>query len=122
MKKYVEKQMTKLRAAHLLIKHQESRNPISRRTGQSTSNITREMAVTELREWLRRIKSGEITFEEAASQRSDCGSYRDGGDLGLFGPGEMMKPFEDATRALAVGEISDVVHTDSGCHIIKRLA
>ena len=45
-----------------------------------------------------------------------------GGDLGEFGRGMMQKPFEDATYALAVGELSDVVDTDSGVHIILRTA
>ena len=114
--------MSKVRASHLLIKHGGSRNPVSRRTGQSTANVTRDQAVAELLQWQARIASGEITFEAAAAQRSDCGSFREGGDLGFFGPGEMMKPFEDATRALQVGEVSGVVDTDSGVHLIKRLA
>ncbi|KEG08819.1 peptidylprolyl isomerase [Trypanosoma grayi] len=112
----------KLRAAHLLIKFSGSRNPVSRRTGQSTAGVTYEAALAELQEWAKKISDGQITFEEAASQRSDCGSCRSGGDLGPFGPGEMMKPFEDAVRALQVGQISGVVQTDSGLHIIKRLA
>lgn len=111
-----------LRASHLLIKHQGSRNPVSRRTGQSTANVTREAANAELTQWLNKIKAGEITFADAAKARSDCGSFQNGGDLGVFGPGEMMKAFEDGTRALAVGEISGIVETDSGSHIILRTA
>ncbi|KAG8341309.1 PPIC type PPIASE domain [Trypanosoma vivax] len=112
----------KLRAAHLLIKYEGSRNPTSRRTGSSTLGITREKAIEELKEWASRIKNGEVTFEYAARQRSDCGSFGSEGDLGFFGPGEMMQPFEDAVRALKVGEVSDIVETDSGFHLIKRLA
>eukprot|EP00758_Cryptobia_borreli_P008484 Tbor_TRINITY_DN5393_c4_g3::TRINITY_DN5393_c4_g3_i1::g.4791::m.4791/K09578/PIN1; peptidyl-prolyl cis-trans isomerase NIMA-interacting 1 len=109
-----------LRASHLLIKHQGSRNPVSRRTNVSTANVTREAAIAELTQILSDIKAGKVTFEAAAFARSDCGSYVKHGDLGEFGPGEMMKAFEDATRALSVGEISDIVETDSGSHIIKR--
>lgn len=69
-----------------------------------------------------RIRKGEISFEDAAKQRSDCGSCAQGGDLGFFGRGDMQKPFEDASFALKVGEISGIVDTDSGVHIIKRLA
>ncbi|XP_050340460.1 uncharacterized protein LOC126766793 [Bactrocera neohumeralis] len=111
-----------LRAEHLLIKFNGSRNPVSRRTGASTSNVSYQEALEELSRWLKDIQDGKLTFEEAAQARSDCGSFAKGGDLGFFGPGEMMKPFEDAVRSLRVGEISGVVQTDSGLHIIKRLA
>ena len=68
------------------------------------------------------IVSGESTFEELASQFSDCSSAKRGGDLGPFGRGAMQKPFEDASYALQVGEMSETVWTDSGVHIIKRVA
>ena len=42
--------------------------------------------------------------------------------IGEFGRGQMQKPFEDATYSLKVGEISDIVDTDSGVHIIQRTA
>lgn len=47
-------------------------------------------------------------------------SARQGGDLGYFGRGQMQAPFEEASFALAVGEMSDIVDTDSGVHIILR--
>ncbi|EAN92940.1 peptidyl-prolyl cis-trans isomerase/rotamase [Trypanosoma cruzi] len=111
-----------IRAAHLLIKFDGSRNCVSHRTGKSTADLTYDAALAELKQWAKRIADGEITFEDAARQRSDCGSYNSGGDLGFFGPGVMMKPFEDAARSLNVGEVSGVVRTESGLHIIKRLA
>lgn len=53
-------------------------------------------------------------------QFSECGSGQEGGDLGHFGPGQMQKPFEDATYALQVGQMSGIVSTDSGIHVILR--
>jgi NIMA-interacting peptidyl-prolyl cis-trans isomerase 1 len=60
-------------------------------------------------------------FSTIASTESDCGSAQKGGDLGMFGRGQMQKPFEDATFALPVGGLSDIVDTDSGIHIILRV-
>lgn len=61
-------------------------------------------------------------FDNLASRESqDTGSARQGGRLPWFSTGMMVKPFEDATFALADGEISDIVETDYGFHIIKRL-
>lgn len=113
--------MAEVRCTHLLIKHEGSRNPVSRRTNQSTAGVKKADAINELKVWQGRIQSGEITFEEAARQRSDCGSFAQGGDLGFFGKGDMQKPFEDASFALKVGEVSGIVDTDSGVHLVKRL-
>jgi parvulin-like peptidyl-prolyl isomerase len=68
------------------------------------------------------IVSGTATFEGIAGEYSDCSSAKRGGDLGPFKRGQMQKPFEDASFALEIGEISELVSTDSGIHIIKRIA
>ncbi|CAL4116134.1 unnamed protein product, partial [Meganyctiphanes norvegica] len=68
------------------------------------------------------ITSGKESFAELASKVSDCSSAKRGGDLGLFARGAMQKPFEDASFALKVGELSEIVSTDSGVHIILRTA
>ena len=68
------------------------------------------------------IESGKSSFEELATQYSDCSSARNGGDLGYFGRGQMQKPFEDAAFGLKVGEMCGPVDTDSGVHLIKRTA
>ena len=66
------------------------------------------------------IVSKEKTFEELATEFSDCSSAKRGGDLGPFGRGQMQKPFEEATFNLKVGDLSEPVWTDSGVHIILR--
>ncbi|KAA6394801.1 MAG: putative Peptidyl-prolyl cis-trans isomerase NIMA-interacting 1 [Streblomastix strix] len=109
-----------VRASHILVKHKNSRNPSSWRQKQVTRS--KEEAIQILEGYIQQIKSGEKDFAEIARQYSDCGSAKNGGDLGPFGHGQMMKPFEDATYALKVGEMSGIVTTDSGVHIILRTA
>ncbi|KAJ8264177.1 hypothetical protein GJAV_G00146080 [Gymnothorax javanicus] len=108
----------KVRCSHLLVKHNQSRRPSSWRE----ENITRskEEALELIQQYLEKIKSGEEEFDSLASQFSDCSSARHGGDLGTFGRGQMQKPFEDASFALKVGDMSGPVFTDSGVHIILR--
>lgn len=67
---------------------------------------------------LKKIRSG-ISFEELAKAHSDCPSKVNGGDLGYFKRGKMVKEFEDAAFALDIGGISDVIETPYGYHIIK---
>lgn len=67
---------------------------------------------------LEELKSG-ATFEKMAQLKSQCPSGREGGDLGWFGKGKMVKEFEDAAFALEVDEISKPVKSEFGWHIIK---
>ncbi|KAI9756306.1 MAG: protein kinase ssp1 [Chaenotheca gracillima] len=108
----------KIRASHLLVKHKDSRRPSSWRE----ANITRskEEAITMLEGHEARIRSGETTLGDLAVSESDCGSARKGGDLGFFGRGDMQKEFEEAAFALKPGEMSGIVETASGVHLIER--
>ena len=72
------------------------------------------------KEILEKIKKGE-SFSKLAEQYSTDGSRRRGGDLGEFRKGVMVKEFETAAFALNKGEVSGVVRTQFGYHIIKRL-
>ena len=62
----------------------------------------------------------QAVFRKYAEQRSDCGSFKQGGDLGEFGPGEMQAQFEAGCAATDAGKMSGIVDSDSGAHIIFR--
>lgn len=61
-------------------------------------------------------------FERLAKEESDCSSAKRGGDLGPFTRGKMTRSFEKAAFALKIGELSDLVESDSGVHVILRIA
>ncbi len=71
-------------------------------------------------EILDRLKKGE-DFAKLAAEKSTCPSRKRGGDLGFFGHGMMVRPFEQAAFKLEKGQLSDIVKTEFGFHIIKRL-
>ncbi|KAH8835095.1 hypothetical protein DL96DRAFT_1519771 [Flagelloscypha sp. PMI_526] len=107
-----------VRASHLLVKHKDSRRPSSWREENITR--TKEEAIQILKGYQEEINGDAAKFAELAKINSDCSSAQKGGDLGRFGPGQMQRPFEEATFALKPGEFSDIVSTDSGVHIIYR--
>jgi peptidyl-prolyl cis-trans isomerase C len=69
---------------------------------------------------LERLKKGE-NFSAIAKDVSLCPSKKRGGDLGTFGRGQMVKEFENTAFVLEKGQISGIVKTQFGYHIIKRL-
>ena len=116
----------KVRCSHMLIKHAGSRNPVSRRTNQSTKHITVEAAEAEMKTCIEALYNPADTrdmatkFAALAAARSDCGSFASGGDLGHFGHKEMQSQFEEATVNTKIGEVSPLFESDSGCHIVFR--
>jgi parvulin-like peptidyl-prolyl isomerase len=104
----------KAHAAHILLMYKGS--------ASASEEITRtkEEAYQEIQNLLERVKAGE-DFAELAKEFSNCPSGKNGGDLGDFSKGDMVKPFEDAAFSLKKDEISGIVETRYGFHIIKRL-
>jgi parvulin-like peptidyl-prolyl isomerase len=102
-----------IRASHILISYAGAPRTAATRTKEEAKQLAQEV--------LAKARGGE-DFEDLARRYSDCPSAQNerSGDLGFFGKGKMVKPFEDAAFALKVGEISGIVETDFGYHIIKR--
>ena len=75
---------------------------------------------SQAKEILDKIKKGE-SFSKLAQRYSLDSSRRKGGDLGFFGRGIMVKEFEKAAFSLQKGQVSEIVKTQFGYHIIKRL-
>lgn len=122
-----DREPEQVRVLHILKKHRGSRRPASWRNPKITDS--REKAVSDLGELISILKESEgdpkelrATFEELARTESDCSSAKRGGDLGFFGRRKMQPNFEKASFALKVGELSDIVDTSSGVHVILRLA
>ena len=87
---------TEVKASHILVK-----------TEQEAMDLYNEI-----------VNDGKSS-EEIAQAKSLCPSGQNGGDLGFFGKGMMVKPFEDAAFDLEIGEISKPVETQFGWHLIK---
>jgi parvulin-like peptidyl-prolyl isomerase len=102
-----------IRASHILISYDGAPRTEAVRTKEEAGILADDI--------LARIKAGE-DFEDLARRFSDCptAEAENSGDLGFFDKGKMVKPFEDAAFALKVGEVSDVVETKFGYHVIKR--
>jgi len=103
--KYVEEEQ--IRARHILIRVPQQASPEDETTLKSKADGA-----------LKRAKTGE-DFAALAKELSDDGSKENGGDLGFFPRGRMVPPFEEAVFALQPGQLSDIVRTQFGYHIIK---
>ena len=103
------KQGETLRASHILI-----------RVDENADAATKQKAKARIDAILKRARAGE-DFAKLAKENSADGSAAQGGDLGFFPRGQMVPAFDQAAFALKPGEISDVVTTQFGYHIIKAV-
>ena len=97
------------RASHILIGF-----------GLSPTPAAKEEARSKAEQILEEVRKNPEQFAELARKHSqDPGSAQNGGDLGMFGRGVMVKSFDDAVFSMAPGAISDLVESEFGYHIIK---
>lgn len=107
-----QKRQYKIRAKHILVKNQES-------IGNMVDAIPGANSTTKINKIQKEIIAG-ADFDSLAREYSDDpGSGANGGDLGLFERRQMVQPFDEAVFKLKVGEVSDVVKTRFGFHLIK---
>lgn len=97
----------KVSASHILIK-----------VSSDASDQEKADAKNDIQTILKEARSG-ADFAELAKKHSQCPSASQGGDLGYFTRGQMVKPFEEAAFALQTGQISEIVETQFGYHIIR---
>lgn len=102
------RQPKKVSARHILIKVAEGASDDEKKAARDKIEAARK-----------RVTDGKEDFATVAAEVSEDSSAKQGGSLGFFGPGAMVKPFEDAAFALKVGEISGVVESRFGFHVIK---
>ena len=113
-------EQAEIRCLHILQKHTGSRNPNDSYRKRPITRSKQE-AIENIQKFTEQIKNMD-DWNRIASQFSECGSAANNGDLGFFGRGAMQKPFEDAAFGLQVGGMASGVDTDSGIHIILRIA
>lgn len=115
----------RIRCRHVLVKHVGSRRPSSWR--QETITLTKEEARARIEAFRTDLIAGapsasvlEDRFRKLAKAESDCSSAKHEGDLGFFEFKKMQPPFSEAAFRLKVGDLSPIVETESGLHIIWR--
>ncbi|MCP4603930.1 MAG: hypothetical protein GY847_25980 [Proteobacteria bacterium] len=104
-----------IHARHILVMHKESKRkgPVVDRTKEEAEAIAQEVA--------KKLKKTDADFAMLAKEYSDCPTKNKGGELPKFFPGKMYPRFEKAAAAMKENEISDIVETAFGFHIIQRL-
>ncbi len=101
-------------ARHVLVMHVDSQAKPEEVTR------SREEALARVKECLHKLRSGADFTEMVIAYSDEPGAAERAGDLGVFRQEVMVKAFADAAFTLKVGEISEIVETDYGFHIIKR--
>ena len=101
----------RIRASHILLMYAGS--------ARSSAKRSKQQAQTEIEAINQKVAAGE-DFAALARAHSDCPSGKSGGDLGMFGRGQMVAAFEQAAFGLPIGQVSGVVETDFGYHLIRR--
>ncbi|MDD4103258.1 MAG: peptidylprolyl isomerase, partial [Kiritimatiellae bacterium] len=86
--------------------------------GLEAANAEKKAKIIDLKKQL----DNNADFAELAKNNSDCPSGKNGGDLGEFTRGNMVKPFEDAAFSQEIGKVGDIVETRFGYHLIKVTA
>jgi parvulin-like peptidyl-prolyl isomerase len=99
-------------ASHILLAYQGADRSAATRTKEEALGIIEGLQES--------ISDGSLTFIDAAAANSDCPSSSNGGDLGPFPRGVMAIAFEEAAFELEPGDISDIVETPFGYHLIMR--
>ena len=94
--------------------HKDSQN--------SRSDISKDKALEEIVSIHKEVVDGKISFADAAVKHSDCSSADGGGNLGEFGKGMMVKPFEEMAFSLEINQVSEPFESEFGYHIVKREA
>ncbi len=110
----IARQPTEIGAKHILVMHAQSKS--------KPPNVTRtrEEARTRAEQVLIKVTQG-VNFDDLVNEFSDePGSAERHGDLGVFDRAQMVKPFADAAFSLQVGQVSGIVETPFGFHVIKR--
>jgi len=108
-----KKRFEGIRAAHILV--QDIKDSVTGKVIDSTSSYNK------IKDILARIKNGEDFSKLATELSEDPGSRPRGGDLGFFDRRRMVQSFDSTAFSLKVGEVSDLVRTPFGWHIIKLL-